>query len=193
MNGWLYESEAGALTYAFDVEMTGVISLASFSQLTDDNNTVSRETADYYFQRVVLWMTPVYIPALGNNLGCFYGIRLGVIDTADAEAMEAEGILDSNTIDAYVRILQEDYIRLWPERGFVFEGGSLVAEPSEAADGNGFPVPQPVIKWDIAARFGVREDQTVVLQHGPLAAWAEEGDQFELNVVCKALLAERRQ
>lgn len=166
--------------------------LIGFEDIESDEPMLTRETSEYYFERLLIWWQPYFVrPSLLTGSAPMSMHRLGVLnDSVDMGISEAPQAAAEN----FDRILQEQVIWNVPYSGLTYDGGAVSVSTEATADFQGFPMKPPNYCWDLSSKFSLREDTSLVWQisTSPDFGAADESHSFGADIVVKALLRRRQ-
>jgi len=189
---WTYGATNVEFTVDFAANMSTEGIMIAFEDIESDEPLVSRETSEFYFERLLIWARPY---GFSTNLGAFpYQAslhRLGVLnDSIDMGLGEAPDAAANN----FDRILQEQVHWGSFEQALTFDGAALAVSTEATGDSRGIPVRPIEWFWDLSSKFSLREDTSLVWQisSGPEFP-ANTGAVFGCDLIWKALLRKRTQ
>ena len=194
--GWLYTQGAVEHTFALD-EQTDIFPIIPFDDVEGDSGSaINKETSEWSVMRIILWAwgfwTPVNAPVNLKTRGYLF-LRLGELQ--DDIDMTQFRVSPSFGVDRWSRVYQEEWAMCGRMQDFLFDGGSLIAAPSEGGNGVGNPgtIQQPTVKWDISTRTRIHSGSSICLEVGQSEdLFAEAGEQCGWHYAMKVLLSRKQ-
>lgn len=181
---WFYKVDSLALEVALDM-VTVTQQLITFPEIQTDFSAVGRETSEFYIERMLLWITGSWLPNSATRVTHAPVLfTVGTIDTD--ELVDNEVYWSADTIDRFGRIFQQDIVNFAQYNTITYDGAAVAVNSAPTADFQGIPIIPPVHKYDMAAKFRIREDQPLSLSMSAASPFV--GDTLDATFWFKALL-----
>lgn len=194
--GWLYQQGSVEHTFSID-EQTDIIPIIAFDDIQGDaGSAITMEKSEWSIIRIVMWAWGFWTPNSPlTNLKTrgYLFLRLGQLE--DDIDMTALRTAPSFGVDRWSRVYQEEWAMCGRMQDLLFDGGSLIAEPSEGGNGVGNPgtIQQPFVKWDISTRSRIHSGSSLCLETGfSDDLFAEVGEQGGWHYALKVLLSRKQ-